>query len=768
MAQLDELEQKITLDGDKEVIDALKEIGEKGEKGLAQLAKACEAGLTPLQALAGSVELLGKTLISLGTALTAWVDVNAEAIQKTHLLADAFGTTTEKLAAWEAAFAASGVNLQTFEQFAQRLAITIARQWPEITENVRNSATQQESAHERVEASLIRIQEAQQNLQTVNQRTESNVTNAAIREQEAYLKLEQAAAEAYATMVKDANSVTSANLSLEAAQQRLATLEGRPPSDADKKALEVKQAQLAVDQARQAASDALRKQQQDQAEAQLKQQKLEQEAADATLKHETAINEAQVARQKAELAVKEAITQREEAEQRAADVALKSIPKITEALKGLEAGNKGAAAGVDLTQVKVTDLTKAIIKMASAGGDKPPTGLQTMLEMMKLFNTVSEDVISKDTKLAIIQQVMGKNMTAAGVAAAEMLKVMSKGPEEVGKFAAAMEHASYAGHQQLENIEQFRDAITKLGSEIDKINRNLAAWAAPAFTAAIEAIVHSIESSDGIIHNFIEGVKTITSGVEFLVSKLSDVSQWMQKAFGFSLLDAFKVALAAIGVLIVGWGSALAAIPLLLGTIVTVVGYIAANWDKVKAGAEAAWAAATDNKVTRFLGDVINKLKEAYAYWSKMFGAGAKVDGTNPTPGASGNSSSGGSEGGDVQGHFRGGLISGPGSGTSDSIPARLSNGEFVIRAAAVSKFGVDIFHALNNMMIPGFASGGLVGRPTRMAMGNVQASRALNLTIDGNTFNGLRGPKNVVDSLASYAVSRQTSSAGRSPSWRK
>lgn len=43
-----------------------------------------------------------------------------------------------------------------------------------------------------------------------------------------------------------------------------------------------------------------------------------------------------------------------------------------------------------------------------------------------------------------------------------------------------------------------------------------------------------------------------------------------------------------------------------------------------------------------------------------------------------------------------GGLVSGPGTGTSDSIPARLSNGEFVATAAAVDHFGPAFFAGLN------------------------------------------------------------------------
>jgi TP901 family phage tail tape measure protein len=45
-----------------------------------------------------------------------------------------------------------------------------------------------------------------------------------------------------------------------------------------------------------------------------------------------------------------------------------------------------------------------------------------------------------------------------------------------------------------------------------------------------------------------------------------------------------------------------------------------------------------------------------------------------------------------------GGLIRGPGSATSDSIPAQLSNGEFVMSARAVSSYGVDFMNSLNNM----------------------------------------------------------------------
>jgi hypothetical protein len=56
-----------------------------------------------------------------------------------------------------------------------------------------------------------------------------------------------------------------------------------------------------------------------------------------------------------------------------------------------------------------------------------------------------------------------------------------------------------------------------------------------------------------------------------------------------------------------------------------------------------------------------------------------------------------------------GGLISGPGTGRSDSIPARLSNGEFVVNADATAKHRA-VLEAINSDRVPHFADGGLVG----------------------------------------------------------
>lgn len=52
----------------------------------------------------------------------------------------------------------------------------------------------------------------------------------------------------------------------------------------------------------------------------------------------------------------------------------------------------------------------------------------------------------------------------------------------------------------------------------------------------------------------------------------------------------------------------------------------------------------------------------------------------------------------DLRAFADGGFVSGPGTPTSDSIPALLSNGEFVMRAKAVSAFGLDFMNSINQM----------------------------------------------------------------------
>jgi muramidase (phage lysozyme) len=90
-----------------------------------------------------------------------------------------------------------------------------------------------------------------------------------------------------------------------------------------------------------------------------------------------------------------------------------------------------------------------------------------------------------------------------------------------------------------------------------------------------------------------------------------------------------------------------------------------------------------------------------------------------------------------------GGHIVGPGTGTSDSIPALLSNGEFVINSAATRKHRA-LLEAINSGTILGFADGGAVSpaAPSLPRAKVVSGDGATgNLTVQNNiTVNGSAG----------------------------
>lgn len=91
-------------------------------------------------------------------------------------------------------------------------------------------------------------------------------------------------------------------------------------------------------------------------------------------------------------------------------------------------------------------------------------------------------------------------------------------------------------------------------------------------------------------------------------------------------------------------------------------------------------------------------------------------------------------DGGLIRGYDTGGSVNGPGTGTSDSINARLSNGEYVIQADAVDKVGVNALDAINS------------GRPAGVGTGS-------RVTSTGNTLTGLSGLSDVIANVIDEEV---------------
>lgn len=85
-----------------------------------------------------------------------------------------------------------------------------------------------------------------------------------------------------------------------------------------------------------------------------------------------------------------------------------------------------------------------------------------------------------------------------------------------------------------------------------------------------------------------------------------------------------------------------------------------------------------------------------------------------------------------------GGIINGPGTGRSDSILTRLSNGEFVVNAKATAR-NRHLLEAINAGSLPGYATGGMVGGDNRRTAGRNMGGGPSTLVVDvrgaqGNT----------------------------------
>lgn len=87
---------------------------------------------------------------------------------------------------------------------------------------------------------------------------------------------------------------------------------------------------------------------------------------------------------------------------------------------------------------------------------------------------------------------------------------------------------------------------------------------------------------------------------------------------------------------------------------------------------------------------------------------------------------------GGILGFASGGPVSGPGGPTSDSIPAFLSNGEYVVNAKAAGKHA-RLLDAINSGRAPRFAVGGFVGGDSFASAMTYAPSTSINIAGSGN-----------------------------------
>jgi hypothetical protein len=87
-----------------------------------------------------------------------------------------------------------------------------------------------------------------------------------------------------------------------------------------------------------------------------------------------------------------------------------------------------------------------------------------------------------------------------------------------------------------------------------------------------------------------------------------------------------------------------------------------------------------------------------------------------------------------AKGFATGGYVSGPGTKTSDSIPANLSRGEYVIKAAAVDKFGVGFLNSINSLSVPNIQGNSVGSGAASIEAGGGSINLAGEFLITGDT----------------------------------
>jgi hypothetical protein len=175
--------------------------------------------------------------------------------------------------------------------------------------------------------------------------------------------------------------------------------------------------------------------------------------------------------------------------------------------------------------------------------------------------------------------------------------------------------------------------------------------------------------------------------------------------------------------------------------------------------------AATASSVQRAFEEVGEKIKEIFS----------EIDTTNTVVNRHTDEINELRNNGGEEGFAAGGWIRGRGTETSDSIPAWLSDNEFVQPARATRHYGVEFMESIRNLQFPKFADGGIVNLlspqlPRFAVGGRVSADSAVvpHLgTVDLRTDYGrvsMSASPDAVAQLQKAAVTKRITSTGRKP----
>ena len=416
----------------------------------------------------------------------------------------------------------------------------------------------------------------------------------------------------------------------------------------------------------------------------------------------------------------------------------------------------------------------------------------------------------------------------------QLMDKLNQGPSLIGDvLKAAAQFINENGTEIVETLNKIGDAfgkalfgdgagdVTSMSETIMKAFRGVSEFILntliPGFKSFIGVLDTVAEAINGIFGTNFSGaglaaiivIGSMIGAFRLLATVIGTVAAAFRVLYAILLASGFTPVGAAIRIVIIVIGLLVAALATLkwqeivdaaskaVNSIVeffknlkdSVVNYFADLWNRVVSDTQQSWQQLLD-----FLNQAWESIKQAaydagQAIYKAMINAvpglktvvdwvGRAIEGFKKLAQAK---SDAGGEGADVTA-AAGGPIFGRGTGTSDSIIARLSNGEYVVRAAAVRKYGLRMLNQINGMRYRGFAKGGFVSNmfnpldvPRYAGGGVAEAASSANVGNslrpvifqfpDGSEF-AAEMETNTADRLGRYAAKRRVSSNGRKPTY--
>ncbi|WP_280185899.1 transglycosylase SLT domain-containing protein [Nocardia gipuzkoensis] len=369
------------------------------------------------------------------------------------------------------------------------------------------------------------------------------------------------------------------------------------------------------------------------------------------------------------------------------------------------AGPLGNIGGVFLDTL--TTLMPTLTQLASAMAE----GLAPVLPVIgRLFDAIGQALIPLVDPISEIMEILGNALTDAINVLAPHLPTIAKafadilaavaplvGPlaELVGVLAGAVaQNLSALANALAPVITAFADGLKPVIPILADAFRDLAPVFAEVAGILGLALADALNEIMPVLPDLVAAFADMLIALAPLLPPLAELGAEL-----FPVLADILVAIAPYLVELLANFTALVnfVVPILIPAIRDWKDTQVAAWEAIK-GAWEGMKNGLDSLKEKFI-EVVNKIKEVWKDLTEIFESGGL----------------GGIAGKVVDkaidllpGRARGGLIHGEGTGTSDSILARLSDGEYVVNARATAR-NMPLLEAINRSGLPGFADGGAV-----------------------------------------------------------